>query len=136
MWLTRPTTKPAQGKSLPDFILAIDQGTTSTRAIVFDAALTPIATAQQEFAQLYPAPGLVEHDPEAIWSTTLATARAALDQAGATARAVAALGITNQRETALIWDRATGCTGWKRSWSSTWPTISFMLSARERSSTC
>jgi glycerol kinase len=93
---------------LPDFILAIDQGTTSTRAIVFDAALTPVATAQQEFAQLYPAPGLVEHDPEAIWGTTLATARAALDQAGASARQVAALGITNQRETSLIWDRATG----------------------------
>ena len=58
-------------------ILAIDQGTTSTRAIVFDAALTPVATAQQEFAQIYPAPGLVEHDPEEIWSTTVATVRAA-----------------------------------------------------------
>src|SRR5260370_3052196 len=97
-----------RGANLPDYLLAIDQGTTSTRAILFDAALTPVATAQQEFAQLYPAPGLVEHDPEAIWSTTLATARAALDQAGASAREVAALGITNQRETALIWDRATG----------------------------
>ena len=77
--------------SLPDFLLAIDQGTTSTRAIVFDAGLTPVASAQQEFAQLYPAPGLVEHDPEAIWSTTLATARAALDQARASARAVAVI---------------------------------------------
>ena len=58
---------------MPDYLLAIDQGTTSTRAILFDAALTPIATAQQEFAQIYPAPGWVEHDPEEIWSTTVAT---------------------------------------------------------------
>jgi glycerol kinase len=93
---------------LPDFILAIDQGTTSTRAIVFDAALTPVSSEQQEFAQLYPAPGLVEHDPEAIWSTTIATARAALNKSGVSARQVAGLGITNQRETVLIWDRATG----------------------------
>jgi glycerol kinase len=93
---------------LPDYLLAIDQGTTSTRAIVFDAALTPIASAQQEFAQIYPAPGLVEHDPEDLWSTTLATVRAAMARAGADARNIAALGITNQRETAIVWDRATG----------------------------
>ncbi|HET9244729.1 MAG TPA: FGGY family carbohydrate kinase, partial [Xanthobacteraceae bacterium] len=54
---------------MPDYLLAIDQGTTSTRAILFDAALTPVASAQQEFTQIYPAPGLVEHDPEDIWST-------------------------------------------------------------------
>jgi glycerol kinase len=91
-----------------DFILAIDQGTTSTRAIVFDKELLPVVAAQQEFPQLYPAPGLVEHDPEAIWSTTLATMRAAVERAGIRVQEIAALGITNQRETTLIWDRATG----------------------------
>jgi glycerol kinase len=96
------------GTSLPDFILAIDQGTTSTRAIVFDGALTPVATAQQEFPQLYPAPGLVEHDPEDIWATTLATMRAAVDQAGIRPQDVAAIGIANQRETSVVWDRRTG----------------------------
>jgi glycerol kinase len=94
--------------SLPDYLLAIDQGTTSTRAILFDAALTPVATAQQEFTQIYPAPGLVEHDPEEIWSSVLATVRAALAKAGASAKDVAALGITNQRETTIVWDRAIG----------------------------
>jgi glycerol kinase len=98
----------AQRTSVPDFILAIDQGTTSTRAIVFDTRMMPVATAQQEFPQLYPAPGLVEHDPEAIWSTTLATMRAAVDKAGIRASEVAALGISNQRETTVIWDRTTG----------------------------
>jgi glycerol kinase len=96
------------GTSLPDYLLAIDQGTTSTRAILFDAALTPVATAQQEFAQHYPAPGLVEHDPEEIWASTLATVRAAMAKAGANAQNVAAIGITNQRETTIVWDRATG----------------------------
>jgi glycerol kinase len=91
-----------------DYLLAIDQGTTSTRAILFDAALNPVATAQQEFAQIYPGPGLVEHDPEEIWSTTVATVRAAVAKAGASASAVAAIGITNQRETTIVWDRATG----------------------------
>ena len=93
---------------MPDYLLAIDQGTTSTRAILFDAALAPVAVAQREFAQLYPAPGEVEHDPEEIWSTTLATVRDALAKAGAGAPDVAALGITNQRETTVVWDRATG----------------------------
>jgi len=93
---------------LPDYLLAIDQGTTSTRAILFDAALTPVASAQQEFTQVYPAPGLVEHDPEDIWSTTLATVRAAIARAGADANDIAALGITNQRETTVVWERATG----------------------------
>jgi len=93
---------------LPNYLLAIDQGTTSTRAILFDAALTPVASAQQEFAQIYPAPGLVEHDPEAIWSTALATVRAAMAKVGANAKDIAALGITNQRETTIIWDLATG----------------------------
>jgi len=92
---------------VPEYLLAIDQGTTSTRAIVFDLALAPVASAQQELRQIYPAPGLVEHDPEEIWSATLATARTAMGRAGAQAKDIAALGITNQRETAVIWDRAT-----------------------------
>src|SRR6187401_3499237 len=93
--------------SVPDYLLAIDQGTTSTRAIVFDSALAPVASAQQELRQIYPAPGLVEHDPEEIWSATLATVRTAMGRAGAQAKDIAALGITNQRETTVIWDRAT-----------------------------
>ena len=93
---------------MPDYLLAIDQGTTSTRAIVFDAALKPVATAQQEFAQLYPAPGRVEHDVEDIWSTTVATVRAAIARAGIAAKTIAAIGIANQRETTIVWERATG----------------------------
>jgi glycerol kinase len=93
---------------VPDFLLAIDQGTTSTRAILFDAALAPVASAQQELTQIFSAPGLVEHDPEEIWATTVATVRAAMAKAGATARDIAAIGITNQRETTIVWDRATG----------------------------
>jgi glycerol kinase len=91
-----------------DYLLAIDQGTTSTRAILFDAALTPIAAVQQELQQIYPAPGFVEHDPEEIWSATVATARAALAKAGAGPNDVAGIGITNQRETTIVWDRASG----------------------------
>ena len=89
-------------------LLAIDQGTTSSRAIVFDAQLNPVATAQQEFRQIYPAPGLVEHDPEEIWSGVLSTARQAMAKAGLGARDIAGIGITNQRETTVVWDRATG----------------------------
>src|SRR5215510_1449744 len=89
-------------------LLAIDQGTTSTRSIVFDAALVPIATAQQEFTQIYPQPGWVEHDPEEIWATTMATARAAIAKAGVAASDIAGIGITNQRETAIVWERASG----------------------------
>src|SRR5579875_2611111 len=90
------------------FILALDQGTTSSRAMLFDAAGRPVSMAQQEFPQIFPAPGLVEHDPEAIWQSQLATARAAMAQAGATAADVAGIGITNQRETTVLWERATG----------------------------
>jgi len=89
-------------------LVAIDQGTTSTRAIVFDASLHPLATSQQELHQFYPAPGQVEHDPEEIWDSVVATVRAAMAQAGLTAKDVAGLGITNQRETTVIWDRETG----------------------------
>ncbi len=89
-------------------ILAIDQGTTSTRAIVFDAETRAVATAQSEFAQHYPRPGWVEHDPEDIWRDTLATARQALAESGVGADGIAGIGITNQRETVVVWDRATG----------------------------
>jgi glycerol kinase len=90
------------------YLVAIDQGTTSTRAMVFDGALTPVATAQQELRQIYPRPGWVEHDPEEIWAATVATVRNAMAQAGVAANHVAGIGITNQRETAVVWDRATG----------------------------
>ena len=89
-------------------VLAIDQGTTSSRAILFDADLAPGASAQQEFAQIYPASGWVEHDPEDIWQSVLATCRAAIAKGGLSARDIAAIGITNQRETVVLWDRATG----------------------------
>jgi glycerol kinase len=89
-------------------VIAIDQGTTSSRAIVFDASLKVVAVAQQEFTQHYPRPGWVEHDPEDLWNTVVSTVRAAMDKAGLAARDVAAIGITNQRETTLVWDRATG----------------------------
>ncbi len=89
-------------------ILAIDQGTTSSRSILFDAALRVVAAAQEEFPQHYPNPGWVEHDPADLWSTVAGTARAAIEKAGITATSIAAIGITNQRETTLIWDRATG----------------------------
>jgi len=88
-----------------DAILAIDQGTTSSRAIVFDAALRPVVTAQEEFAQHFPAPGWVEHDPDDLWQSVLRVARKALSEAGGK---VAGIGITNQRETTLVWDRRTG----------------------------
>jgi glycerol kinase len=89
-------------------ILVIDQGTTSTRSIVFDAAFVPVAAAQQEFTQIYKRPGWVEHDPEDIWTTVLATARQALTDASLVAADIAALGIANQRETVVVWDRGTG----------------------------
>jgi glycerol kinase len=95
-------------RTMSGFILAIDQGTTSTRAIVFDEAQAIRGSAQQEFPQHYPASGWVEHDPEDIWRTTLETARGALAKAGIAAKDLAAIGITNQRETTLVWDRRSG----------------------------
>jgi glycerol kinase len=89
-------------------ILALDQGTTSSRAIVFDAAGRVLGLAQRELPQIYPQPGWVEQDPETIWSTQIATAREALARAGVAASGVAAIGITNQRETTVVWERATG----------------------------
>ena len=89
-----------------DFVLALDQGTSSSRAILFDHAGVPVASAQQPFEQIYPRPGWVEHDPEAIWRSQLETAREALANAKAAPGDIAAIGITNQRETTLIWDRS------------------------------
>jgi glycerol kinase len=89
-------------------IVAIDQGTTSTRAIVFDADIGRVAISQQELKQVYPAPGWVEHDAEEIWSAVVSTVQDAMKKAGITAGDVAGIGITNQRETTVIWDRETG----------------------------
>lgn len=93
---------------MPNYVLALDQGTTSSRAILFDAGGAMIAVAQEEFPQLYPQPGWVEHNPEDIWTTQLRVARQVLESAGATPADIAAVGITNQRETTVIWDRRTG----------------------------
>jgi len=89
-------------------ILAIDQGTTSSRAIVFSSDGHPVTTVQREFRQIYPADGWVEHDPEDIWRSTLEVSHAAIEEAQAKGGRVVAIGITNQRETTLVWDRATG----------------------------
>ncbi|NKB28997.1 MAG: glycerol kinase GlpK [Rhodobacteraceae bacterium] len=93
---------------MANHILAIDQGTTSSRAIVFDADLKIVASAQEEFEQHFPASGWVEHDPGDLWSTVQSTCRAALDKAGLAATDIAAIGITNQRETVVVWDKTTG----------------------------
>ena len=90
------------------FILALDQGTTSSRSILFDRTGAPVAAAQREFTQHFPQPGWVEHDPQEIWSTQLATVGEVLHKAGAAMAEVAAIGITNQRETCVLWERATG----------------------------
>lgn len=90
------------------YILALDQGTTSSRAIVFDHAGRIRSSAQQEFRQIFPQPGWVEHDPEEIWATQFAVAQQALADAGLSSADIAAIGITNQRETTLLWDRNTG----------------------------
>ncbi len=89
-------------------ILALDQGTTSSRALVFDQQSRPLGTAQEEFEQILPAPGIVEHDPQAIWESQLRVARRALDQSGFRGPDVAAIGITNQRETTILWERDSG----------------------------
>ncbi|MFB2550572.1 glycerol kinase GlpK [Ensifer soli] len=90
------------------YVLAIDQGTTSTRAIVFDRDQKVVGSGQREFAQHFPQSGWVEHDPEEIWDTVVATVKAALEKAGIGASDVAAIGITNQRETVVVWERETG----------------------------
>src|SRR6202171_4628459 len=109
----RNTTQPAPREATPgirimSYVLAIDQGTTSSRAIVFRADISTAATAQQEFPQHFPASGWVEHEPEDIWTSTIATCRGALKKAAVTAKDIAAIGITHQRETTVVWDRVTG----------------------------
>ncbi len=91
-----------------EYILAIDQGTTSSRAILFDQKGKPLASEQQEFSQIYPQPGWVEHDPEEIWRMSLEVMRTVIFQAGIEPRQIASLGITNQRETTVLWDKKTG----------------------------
>jgi glycerol kinase len=93
---------------LPAALIAIDQGTTSTRAIAFDAGLQPFALAQHELRQIYPAPGWVEHDPEEIWSAAVACVREVIGEANLRPQDVVGIGITNQRETTVLWDRASG----------------------------
>ena len=93
---------------MAEHILAIDQGTTSSRAIIFDREMRVLATGQKEFTQIYPASGWVEHDPEDIWNSVVTTVKTALRKAKITASDIAAIGITNQRETSLIWDRQSG----------------------------
>ncbi len=90
------------------FLLAIDQGTSSSRTVIYTHDARVVASAQQEFAQIYPKPGWVEHDPEAIWASVTAVTRGALQKAGAAAADISAIGITNQRETTVIWDRESG----------------------------
>lgn len=90
------------------YVLAIDQGTTSTRTIVFDEKLRVIAQAQEEFTQIFPKSGWVEHDPRDLWGTTAGTCREAIERANIDAKAVVSIGITNQRETTIVWDRSTG----------------------------
>ena len=90
------------------YILALDQGTTSSRAIVFGHDGRIVAQAQEEFEQILPAPGIVEHDPEAIWGTQIGVARRAMAAAQLVPEQIAALGVTNQRETTILWHRRTG----------------------------
>jgi glycerol kinase len=90
------------------YVLAIDQGTTSTRAIVFDHRMKVAGVGQKEFPQLYPQSGWVEHDPEDIWQSVLSTVRKAIKAAGIEAKDIASVGITNQRETVVVWERESG----------------------------
>lgn len=97
-----------QGEKMSGYILAIDQGTTSSRAILFDTSQRIVASAQQEFPQYFPDSGWVEHDGEEIWRSVVETMRACVDKAGIEAGEISAIGITNQRETTILWDRDTG----------------------------
>ncbi len=92
---------------MTDFLLVIDQGTTSTRALIFDRQFKVIALARKELPQIFPYPGWVEHDPEIIWQAVLSTCREALQIAKISAQQIAGIAITNQRETTIIWDRQT-----------------------------
>ncbi len=90
------------------YVLAIDQGTTSSRAILFDKSLTPVAMAQEEFPQIFPQSGWVEHDPNDLWATTAGTSREVIERASIDASEIVSIGITNQRETTVVWDKTTG----------------------------
>ena len=90
------------------YVLAIDQGTTSSRALLFDDTFRAVGTGQSAFAQYFPKDGWVEHDPDEIWDSVVNVTRSALDQSGVRAESIAALGVTNQRETMVVWDRKTG----------------------------
>src|SRR5690606_24698272 len=103
----RPFTGSALG-TLMRYVLALDQGTTSSRAIVFDEQGRPVASAQRELPQIYPQPGWVEHDPREIFTGQRDVARQALREAGVPMKDVIAIGIANQRETTLLWDRQSG----------------------------
>ena len=104
----RPSPSANDGSLRTRYVLALDQGTTSSRAIIFDRSGKAVSVAQQEFPQIFPGPGHVEHDPEAIWESQLTTAKEAIARAGISALDLAAIGVTNQRETTVVWDRATG----------------------------
>ena len=93
---------------MTDYLIAIDQGTSSSRTVLFDRAGRKVASAQQEFAQIYPKPGWVEHDPEAIWSSVVSVTREAVKESAVDVADIRAMGLTNQRETTLVWDRETG----------------------------
>ena len=90
------------------YIMALDQGTTSSRCILFNKSGEIVSVAQQEFTQIYPKPGWVEHDPLQIWATQMSVAIAAMGKAGVTSKDIAGIGITNQRETTVVWNRHTG----------------------------
>ena len=106
--MRRTKVQENRGVVMARYIMAIDQGTTSSRAMLFDEQVRVAGIAQQEFAQHFPKSGWVEHDPEDIWRTVVATVRDALKMAGASAADIVAIGITNQRETTVVWERATG----------------------------
>jgi glycerol kinase len=93
---------------MSSYILAINQGTTSSRAIIFNDEFEIVSSAQKEFQQFFPKSGWVEHEPEDIWKSTVSTCRQALEKASLTAADITAIGITNQRETTLVWEKDTG----------------------------
>src|SRR5678810_230393 len=93
---------------MPQYILSFDQGTTSSRSIIFNKQGNIVSAAQKEFTQIFPQSGWVEHDATEIWSTQLGTAAEAITKTGLTVNDIAAIGITNQRETTVVWDRKTG----------------------------
>src|SRR6202000_1956938 len=110
---TPPTRWRTERKHMPKYAAALDQGTTSSRAMIFDHSGHVVSVAQKEHEQIYPKPGWVEHDAKEIWARSQEVLDEALEKASASADDIAGLGITNQRETALVWDRTTGGPGHK-----------------------